>query len=626
LPVHTAAHADNRLVARPVVRRDWARLRFALYVLLLALVPVAIAYWAFARIEAGNEVERADARMNASLHAAVTEFNAVLDEADARALRIAAKPNVQRALADRNAEALVRLAERHPNVRFVAGPLAAGETPGLSATRAVSVAVGPRTVGRISVAVPLDKLLLERLNEEARLRPGDVLGVVGGGRVAAATQGVAGDLRDLSSNRPNDVRLGGETYRAQAAPLPDSEGTQLVVLRPRDVIAADAGDLRERIGLSALAMLGAVALGAYAGAPFVSRGVLALQQRSVATRVLSNVGDGVVLVGRDGVVAFWNRTAQAITGLRAEAVRGRRIEEVIPQWHEVAERVPVATRPGNGESTRPETIPLDLNGRERWLSFSGVAFEDGTVYTFRDVTEERRLEEARTDFVATVSHELRTPLAAIYGAALTLRRSDVEVDAAGREQLLSTIADQSDRLARIVEEILLTSRLAAGELRVSRGRFDADQVVRETVDAASARLPAGVRLEVTEPRSLPAVAGDGERARQVLANLIDNALKYSPDGGRIGVRVDAHEGYARFSVEDEGIGVPAAERERIFEKFYRLDPNLTRGAGGTGLGLYIARELVRRMNGRIWVTSQPGAGSTFSFELPFADRPSEDLA
>jgi signal transduction histidine kinase len=205
-----------------------------------------------------------------------------------------------------------------------------------------------------------------------------------------------------------------------------------------------------------------------------------------------------------------------------------------------------------------------------------------------------------------------------------LRRRDVDLDAAGREQLLSTIADQSDRLARIVEEILLTSRLAAGELRVARGRFDADEVVRETVDAASVRLPAGVRLEVMEPRSLPPVAGDGERARQVLANLIDNALKYSPDGGRITVRVEAHEGYARFSVEDEGIGVPAAERERIFEKFYRLDPNLTRGAGGTGLGLYIARELVRRMNGRIWVTSQPGAGSTFSFELPFVDRATED--
>jgi PAS domain S-box-containing protein len=623
LPVHTAAHADSRLVARPVIRRDWARLRFALYVLLLALIPVGVAYWAFARVAAGNEIERADAHMNASLHAAVSEFNAVLDAADTRAFRIAASPGVQQALADRDADRLVRLARERPNVRFHAGALVVGETPRLSAIRTVNVDVDGRRVGRVSVAVPLDEALLARLGSKVGLGAGDALALTTGETSAITTDGVARNL-DVSSNRPEDVRVGSETYRAQAATLPDSEGTKLVVLRARAAIADDAGDLRERIGLSALAMLGAVAFAAYAGAPFVSRGVFALQQRAVATRVLSNVGDGVVLVDRDGVVAFWNRAAQTITGVRPEAVRGRKIEDAIPHWREVSERVPVSGQPGNGERARAETIPLDIGGRERWLSFSGVAFEDGTVYTFRDVTEERRLVEARSDCVATVSHELRTPLAAIYGAALTLRRSDVELDAAGREQLLSTIADQSDRLARIVEEILLTSRLAAGELRVARGRFDADAIVRDTVDAASIRLPAGVRLEVMEPRSLPAVAGDGERARQVLANLIDNALKYSPDGGRIGVRVEAHEGYARFSVEDEGIGVPAAERERIFEKFYRLDPNLTRGAGGTGLGLYIARELVRRMNGRIWVTSQPGAGSTFSFELPFADRPTED--
>jgi PAS domain S-box-containing protein len=621
LPVHTA-HADSSLVTRPVVRRDWARLRFALYVLLLALIPVATAYYAFARVAAGNEVERADAHMNASLHAAVTDFTQTLDRAQASAVDLANRRDVQQALADRNANALVRLAGKNPNVRFTAGSLTAGETPALAATRTANVAVEDRRVGTISVAVPLDEGLLRRLSGEASLLPGDVLAVASGGTIAAATDDVSGGV-DVPSDRPDDVRVAED--RALATPLPDSGGAELVVLRSRGAIADDARDLRERIGLSALAMLGAVALAAYAGAPFVSRGVFALQQRAVATRVLSNVGDGVVLIDRDGRVAFWNRAAEAITGLRADSVRARKIDEAIPQWREVDERV-VSARAGNGERSRAETIPLDIGGRERWLSFSGVEFEDGTVYTFRDVTEERRLEEARTDFVATVSHELRTPLAAIYGAALTLRRSDVQVGAEGREQLLATIADQSDRLARIVEEILLTSRLAAGELRVARGRFDADQVVRETVDAASARLPAGVRLEVTEPRSLPPVAGDGERARQVLANLIDNALKYSPDGGRIRVRVEAHEGYARFSVQDEGIGVPAGERERIFEKFYRLDPNLTRGAGGTGLGLYIARELVRRMNGRIWVTSQPGVGSTFSFELPFVDRPAEDVA
>jgi signal transduction histidine kinase len=119
---------------------------------------------------------------------------------------------------------------------------------------------------------------------------------------------------------------------------------------------------------------------------------------------------------------------------------------------------------------------------------------------------------------------------------------------------------------------------------------------------------------------LPKVAGDAERTRQVLANLVDNAIKYSPYGGRIELGVDAGDGYARFTVRDQGLGIPLGEQKRIFEKFYRLDPNHRRGIGGSGLGLYISRELVRTMNGRIWVESDPGKGATFTFELPLAER------
>jgi signal transduction histidine kinase len=116
------------------------------------------------------------------------------------------------------------------------------------------------------------------------------------------------------------------------------------------------------------------------------------------------------------------------------------------------------------------------------------------------------------------------------------------------------------------------------------------------------------------------VAGDPERTRQVLTNLVDNAIKYSPHGGRIELGVEAGESYARFTVRDEGLGIPLGEQQRIFEKFYRLDPDHRRGIGGSGLGLYICRELVRSMNGRIWVESDPDKGATFSFELPLAER------
>jgi len=119
------------------------------------------------------------------------------------------------------------------------------------------------------------------------------------------------------------------------------------------------------------------------------------------------------------------------------------------------------------------------------------------------------------------------------------------------------------------------------------------------------------------------VQGDSGKARQVLTNLIENAVKYSPDGGRIAVGLSQSAGRARFSVTDEGIGIPAGEQDRIFEKFYRVDPSMRRGIGGTGLGLYICRELIRHMQGRLWVASRPGGGSTFSFELPLAERGAE---
>jgi signal transduction histidine kinase len=134
------------------------------------------------------------------------------------------------------------------------------------------------------------------------------------------------------------------------------------------------------------------------------------------------------------------------------------------------------------------------------------------------------------------------------------------------------------------------------------------------------RIGDDTTIDVSIPAVLPKVAGDPERTRQVLANLVDNAVKYSPHGGRIELGVEAGDGWARFTVRDEGLGIPLGEQKRIFEKFYRLDPDHRRGIGGSGLGLYISRELVRTMNGRIWVDSDLGKGATFTFELPLAER------
>jgi signal transduction histidine kinase len=182
------------------------------------------------------------------------------------------------------------------------------------------------------------------------------------------------------------------------------------------------------------------------------------------------------------------------------------------------------------------------------------------------------------------------------------------------------IAVQSRRLAELVEEILVAGQLDSGSLSVVTEPFDPAELVWTAAAAARLRVGADTTIDVSVPPVLPKVAGDAERTRQVLTNLVDNAVKYSPHGGRIELGVDADEEYARFTVRDEGLGIPLAEQTRIFDKFYRLDPDHRRGIGGSGLGLYICRELVRSMNGRIWVESDPGKGATFTFELPVAER------
>jgi two-component system phosphate regulon sensor histidine kinase PhoR len=230
-----------------------------------------------------------------------------------------------------------------------------------------------------------------------------------------------------------------------------------------------------------------------------------------------------------------------------------------------------------------------------------------------------QLEALKADFIATASHELRTPLAAVYGAAQTLLRHDFALDEGGRDRFVSLIADESERLGRIVNEILLANQLDAGRLDLGTEPFDSVEVVERVVEATRAFAPAEISFQISAEEELPLVAADRDKARQVLVNLVENAIKYSPDGGKIEVGVEARAGAVRFCVRDEGLGIPEGEEKRIFEKFYRLDPQMSRGVGGTGLGLYICNELVTRMGGRIWVEANGKKGSTFLFELPAAE-------
>ncbi len=327
--------------------------------------------------------------------------------------------------------------------------------------------------------------------------------------------------------------------------------------------------------------------------------------RARAAQALEFIRDGVCLVDTEGLVRLWNPAAEAITGLSADRATGRPANDVVPGLVEVH------------AGDRPETRPVDLDGRELWLSISAAEFPEGTVYAFRDVTDERALDRLKNDFVSTISHELRTPLAAIYGAAVTVRRGDPGVRE-HEDALLGIIAAEAERLARTIDAVLSVSRLETGTLHVTIESCDPVELVDVVVAAARVHLPANLTLERPEAADVPRVAADPDKVRQVLGNLVDNAVKYSPDGGVIRVGVERAGRNVRFLIRDEGLGIPQGERDRVFEKFYRLDPNLTRGVGGTGLGLYICRELAERMDGRVTVESNGARGSTFVVELPVA--------
>ena len=335
-------------------------------------------------------------------------------------------------------------------------------------------------------------------------------------------------------------------------------------------------------------------------------------ERENAARVLEAIGDGVFLLLDDSTIGVWNRAAERITAVRSDAAVGRSVDDVFATWPALSREIPVA----GGEATpRSVTLPVELGGAELWLSFVAVRSLRGIVYAFRDLTTERRLEEAKSDFVATISHELRTPMTSVLGASMTLLREDVELDEERRRQLLALIGAEATRLSQITEDVLLASRLDRDDVSVERDPIDAGEVVQTTVEAVRARV-SDVSIEIGSANG--AALGDRDRVEQVLINLIDNAIKYGRREGRVVVSTEPLGDVVRIAVSDDGNGIQPSEQEAIFEKFYRVDPEQRHSPSGTGLGLYISRELVRRMGGRIGVDSRPGEGSTFFFELPAA--------
>src|SRR5438874_8553948 len=246
-------------------------------------------------------------------------------------------------------------------------------------------------------------------------------------------------------------------------------------------------------------------------------------EREQAAQVLEAVGDGIFLLDRSGVVRLWNRAAELITGLRGAAVLERELRAAIADWTELSQRIPVAS---GGARAVAVTLPVRIASRDLWLSFIAVDSAAGVIYAFRDLTSERRLEEEKSDLVATISHELRTPMTAVYGAATTLLHREGALDPQQRRQLLEVIEAEARRLAHITEEVLLTSQLDRDDLRIAHDTVDVAEIVRTTVEAMATRLSDPPLIELDIQADVGAASGDRDRIQQVVLNLLDNAVKY----------------------------------------------------------------------------------------------------
>jgi PAS domain S-box-containing protein len=341
------------------------------------------------------------------------------------------------------------------------------------------------------------------------------------------------------------------------------------------------------------------------------------KERSVA--ILSNIADGIVAVDRDGKVVLWNAAAERITGVPGQEALERTPSEVLQRDLESDRESPAGER----------LVSIRRGGEEIWLSLTEAIMRDpagavaGRIFAFRDISAERVVEHMKSEFVSNVSRELRSPLTSIYGFAETLLRDDVLFGDEERSTFLGYIASEAGRLTAIVDRLLAVARLDSGDLQVQLAPIDLSAVVSEVVSSAKQSLAlAGHEFVLDLPPEPLAVAADREKLRQIVTDLVDNAVKYSPEGGTVRVAARRRDDTVEVSVDDEGIGIPEAEQSRIFAKFYRAESGgRDLASGGTGLGLFIAKELLAAMRGRIWVRSREGEGSSFVFSLPVSAQP-----
>jgi len=332
--------------------------------------------------------------------------------------------------------------------------------------------------------------------------------------------------------------------------------------------------------------------------------------------ILCSMGEGVMVTDPDGIITLVNpafRRLFSITG----GVEGKKLVE-ISRHPDLLEAFNDLGKPEVNELVREISIqPNECTLFTHWVPLNVDGVRQGIVAVFHDISDLKKAENMRRDFVANVSHELRTPVTIIKGYAETLLDGALETDPVRAKRFVEIISSHSERLTNLINDILTLSSLETNEAILELNPID----VSGTIAKACMLLQEGAVQKniaiVNESigAALPRVMADQGRLEQVVVNLLENAIKYTPDGGTVRLFTEDSEGFVRVSVADTGIGIPFKDLPRIFERFYRVDEARTREQGGTGLGLAIVKHIVQLHGGNVTVTSLPGQGSVFSFTL-----------
>ena len=334
-------------------------------------------------------------------------------------------------------------------------------------------------------------------------------------------------------------------------------------------------------------------------------------ERVKLSTVLRQMTDGILIIGPNGDIELINPAAERIFDIREEYAKGRSLTSVL-RHHRIDELW------RQSQTNRQDNIAaIELSIKTHYLQAIsiplGKSFPGSTLFLFQDLTNLRRLETIRRDFISNISHELRTPLASLKALTETLQEGALEDPIAARH-FLSNIESEVDSIAQLVQELLELARIESGKVPLVMENILPNDLVRPIVDRMYIQAKrSGIEIKWECPDTLPHVLADPPRMEQVISNLLNNAIKFTPSGGEIVISCREKEDSIEFSVKDNGVGIPVDDLMRIFERFYKADR--ARSGGGTGLGLAISRHLVEAHQGRIWVQSEEGKGSTFSFTL-----------